>query len=497
MPYGRSHYRRRTGRTRSLGRYRRRRYGRKKMSYRKKRRTRSAPVRRRRYKTTYRRKSGKKRRRSSKRTKRGHFKTIPKAVKRAGTLACPVVYECMKKLGDTNIIWSLKNCAGSVSTTKDKFVSSTAFVKVQGPYNGVSETVAESCGLMGMPIYGDVSAGQTGCQDVGQNPASVFWSEMPFADQVFPMLARTNPGAASAFNDETCRTGDKCNIIYFDNRHSLRIQWAAADTADQVGIETIWNSTLMLHEVVWWIPDISTVEDKGLVSIGADCDTVAEAQVQLRKKRSWLKRMYNAYFVPHPVLDDGSDTTPTAMLDVVDIVTGALATAFDCWNEPLHTSAANRALQITDDNMMPKFRDTKEYIANGVLARRKQAKPVWNKKRTYRRPRETFRRSGMGVHETAAKGVVLNTRQTYVRCGRRFNINKSMQWEKIAADSAPSATVRQICPRGVYMYAQYWYYRTGAPSATGAALALVGLPTITLDHTGHVDKTMMLKFQNL
>ncbi len=492
MPYGRRHYRRRTGRARSVGRNRRRSYGRQTM-YRKKRRARSAPMRRRR--RTYKKRSfSKKRRRSA---KRGHFKTIPKSIKRAGTLACLVVYECLKKLGDTNTCWNIKDCNGNVRSTVDKFASESPFLKFQGPYRGTSESGAMPCGQLGFPIFSDVSNAPTdlsGAQSTNQNPGDILYKNTPFSDHVFPLLARTNPTVTSALmNAQNCRLGDKCNIIFFDNKHSLRIDWGAIDTTAAIVQNIAWDQRLMLHEVVYWIPDIKTVIDNGLVNDQGSVDTVAEAQVQLRLARSWSRRMYNAYFVAHPVLDDGT----TSLLDVVDITTGGLTEAFDCWNEPLHVTQANRDLQITDDNMLPRFRDTKEYLAAGVLDRRKDARPVWNKKRKFRRPRYGAGRYGVAVHEAGAGSCVLPQQHTYVTAGRRFNINKNMQWEKTEADSNPDSTVREVCPRGCYYYRQYWYFSTNSTVASTSVASTSGLPIISISHTRRVDKTMIVKFQNL
>lgn len=496
MPRGIGYGKSRRRRTRSVGgrrKYRRKSYRRKAMSAPRRR------TRKRSYKRRYKKKRfSRKRRKSS--SKRGHFKTIPKAVRRAGTLACPVVYECIKKIADTNTTYALKDCDGVVTTTVDKFVTTYSFDKVQGPYDGVSETTIPPCGQMGMPIFSNVATGNSGAQTCTNHPADILYRETPFWYHAFPLLAMSNPAAGAKFNGDNCRDSNTCNIISFDNRHSMRITWPAVTTTASDIVEGLWGGTLMLHEVVWWVPDLSTIIDQAIVNTSAQVATVALAQVRLRICRSWLKRMYNAYFCPHPVLDDGPPIpvggSTTAMLDVVDIVTGAVADAFDCWNEPLHTTSANQALQITDDNMMPRFRDTKEYMATGVLDRRKDARPVWNKKRTFRRPRSIgWQRQGQAVDENAGAGATLNARTQYIKAGRRFPINKKMQWEKLDADSAPGDEVREVVPRGCYVYAKYFYYRTNIPNAAFQIKAIA--PTIAMSFTMHVDKTLMLKWQNV
>lgn len=399
----------------------------------------------------------------------------------------------MRKIGNQNTTYNIKDCLGTVTTTVDKFVSETDFDKSQGPYLATSEVTVPPCGMMGMHIYTDVANDATGCQDVLHHPASVFWRDLPFGHHVFPLLARGNPASAAAFNADNTRLTDSAYIISFDNRHSLRISWPAVDTTDAHLLDAVWASRYTMHEVVYWIPDIKTVELNGLVSITADCDTVAEAQVQLRKMRTWSRRMYNAYFVNHPVLDDGTADVPTSLLDVIDIVTGPPTTAFDCYNEPLHVTAANRALQITDDNLLPGWRDTKEYMAAGVYERRKDAKPVWNRKKVFRRPRTPQYYQGAAVHEDAAGGASMNQMFQRVRAGRRFMINKKMVWEKQTADSAPDSAIREVCPRGCYFYQCYWYFQSNA--AEGAFQARANLiPNVSLDFTKHVDKTMVLRW---
>ncbi len=461
MPYGRRSYRRHRRNYRRRGKYRRSRFRRPKVSRKRSRKT---------------------------------FAKTPRSVKRAGRLACPVVYECIKKIADSNVTWNLKSCEGVVTTTVDDFASTGAdFSKAQGPYSATSETTMPPCGQMGMPIFSDVAVAQV--QACVQHPADIRYRFTPFNYHVFPMLAMTNPSAGAAFNADNCRTTNQCTIASFDNSHSLRITWPADQGTSTLELEGIWGNTLTLHEVVWWIPNLTTVIDQGLVATTAETDTVAEAQAVLRTSRSWLKRMYNAYFCTHPVLDDGEAASPTAMLDVVDITTGAPTIGFDCWNEPLYVTAANRALQISDENVRPRHRDTKEYMAPGVLNRRKDARPKWQRKRTFRRPRNTWRRNGIAVDESGPGGWGLSARTQYIRAGKRFPINKKMEWEKLIADGSPGDEVREVVPRGCFCYVQYWYYRTGVPDATFITTAIA--PSIDLDFTDHVDKTMVLKWQNL
>ncbi len=402
----------------------------------------------------------------------------------------------MKKLGDKNNVWSIKSCDGVVTSTVDKFTSGTSMKKVQGPYAGTSETDIPSCGQMGMPIFTSVDGtGISGCQDVTMNPGRTAYTRTPFPAHIFPLLQRVNPTAVLAtVNASTSRLGDKCNIVSFDNRHSIRITWAQADATTGENVHVINNQRLWLHEVVWWIPDITTVINHGLLSTVAQSDTVAEAQVQLRLQRTWSKRMYNAYFCNHPVVDDGAAASPTSLLDVVDITTGPLTTAFDSWNEPQYVAGA--ALQITDDNLLPRSRDTKEFMAAGVVERRKDAKPVWSKKRKFRRPRARIQ--GIAVHDGLSATAMVDTeRFQTVSAGRFFEINKNMQWEKTVEDDDPSSTVREVCPRGCYYYCQYWYYQLNSPTATDSTASQIGKPTLELSHTQRVDKTMKLVFQNL
>ncbi len=479
MAYGRRTYRRKRRVTRKRRKYSRSRPRRKAMS---KKRSYSR-------KRSFRSKSGRKRRTTRKRrksTKRGHFKAIPKAVRRAGTLACPVVYECLKKLADSNDCYAIKRCAGIVESTVDSFgATTTTFDADQGPASLGTAEVMPACGLFGINIYANpVEVPSAGLSTTLHTPGTTAYREIPWDFHVFPLLAMTNPTAtAPLMNENNCRTNQQCTIISWDNRHRFRIQWAAIDTTSAEEYQSTYKSYFMMHEVVWWVPDLSTVEDNGLVATDAGSDTVAETQVLLRLQRQWLKQMYNAYFVNHPI-DDAS------IIDEVDIVTGPPVNAFDTFNEP--DTAANPENNISMDNLGPSFRDSKEYMANGVLDRRKDAKPVWNRKKFLRRPRA---RGSFHVHENGGTGGVVNEVTSVHRAGKLFQINKKMQWEKTAVDATPDTNVRDVCPRGCYVYIKYFYYNTGMLS--GTTQAITRAPTIRIDLTNKVDRTHRLKWVNI
>ena len=483
MPYGR--YRRR--RTRSVGRYRsagRRRYRRKAMSYRKKRRTRSAPLRRRKSRGKY----GKKRRRSSKRSNSKKTfgsksrKTLAKQrrVTKQANLACPVVAECIRKISGNNFVYNILNLTGDVQTTVDKFASTAAqFRETSGPFNG-AQTIDER-GYMGIPIYWDPAAHTAGMvQTFQMNPGNINYRFMPFGTNLFPIIAKTNPAASVLFTNDSCRTKDRAFIKSYDNRHSVRICWPAIDSSAARLNTYIQRQSLMFHEVVWRIPDLATVENNSLLVTATAQDTAAEAQVLLRVSRKWQRQMYNAYFPPHPLAD-------ADVVDNLDITTGATTFPIDTFNEDEATNA-----RLTDQNMRLRPKDTKMYLAKGVLDRRKDAKVVWQRKKLRRRPRTV-----LGVNrnvDTAVANVSLQQECRIIKLGHKFNINATMTWEKITETSVPDDALRKVCPRGVYLYVCYIYFTTQGLGGVTQATTLA--PDLLLSETGTPSKTHRLVWQN-
>lgn len=415
------------------------------------------------------------------------FAPTSKRIKRAGAIACPVVYECLKKIADSNVIWSLKSCAGSVATTVDKFSSSTAFNALQGPFTTGTGEAIDNCGYLGINVYQDPNAvPSAGAISTEMHPASTEYRHMPFDVNVFPMIAMTNPVvSAGIFNESNCRASNQCNVKFFDNKHSLRIIWPQFESVVTGTLWAVKKMTLSMHEVVYWVKDLSTIEDNALVNTAAQTATHELTQARLRISRSWLKQMYNAYFVNHP-LDDSDIGVGGAGADEIDLTT---TVAFDTFDE--QQPAASR---INDDNTLPRWRDASEFIANGVTDRRKDAKPIWNRRRTFRRPYP--RLTGSVVHED---GTVNTGSQpevhTHIRAGKRFHINEKMEWERIAADAVPDTTVREVVPRGCYVYCKYWYLKPNSPAVTALVKELA--PSVSLAFTGAVDKTHVLAWQNM
>lgn len=366
-----------------------------------------------------------------------------------------------------------------------------------GPFSGDTGETMLSCGYLGFNLYEDPTARDgIGLSRTTQHPASILYAGTPVDFHVFPLLAQTNPLAATAiFNENNCRTSSTANILSYDNRHRQVIRWPAIDTASASGSfwDVAYKMRLIMHEVVYWVPDLTTVEDKFLVVTEAASNTCAETQVALRARNTWLRQMYNAYFVKRPVLDDGEDAVPTTMLDIVEICSGGPAIAGDTYMEP--TVTATPLLAIGNDNVWPIQKTSLEYMLGGIQDRKKEARPYWSRKRTFRRPRRPVGTLGMGVHEATATGVVVPGVFQKIRAGRMFNINKKMQWERVAADAAPDSTVREVCPRGCYVYVKYWYFMSGEQQAAAVVNTLA--PDVFNVCPENPVKTNILKWQNI
>lgn len=479
MAYGRRYRRRVTRRSRSYSRPRRRSYGRKKVSYRKKRRPRSAPARRT-------RKPGRRVMRKRRRTKK-KFAAPSKGLKRRARLIVPVLKEALKSIADTNEAYNIKDCLGSKGTSvideadPIPFVSKAhAVTNLGGPFTLTTDTV-EPCGYLGIPLFG-VNIGP--CRNLMLttcHPANTLYICMPLTACAFPLIARTNPACALQFNPGNCRESDSCNVISFDNRMSLRITWnAITSTGSGVTLADYLRLQRMhIHEVVYWIPDLQTVEDNNLVELPAAAATDALAEASLRISRTWLRRMYNAYFVNHPLAD-------ASVSDVVDVTTGA--TNIDTFNESLAVG-----LRISTLNTNIRGRDTKEYLAEGVVDRRKDAKVVWQKRRTFKRP---IRKTGFQVHEVASSSdVIMAQETTHLQAGHLFHINRKMVWDKIVPVAVPDTTVREVCPRGVFFYCQYWRFLPNTPSTE--THAGTEAPNLAASHTGRADRFQRLRFQTM
>lgn len=427
------------------------------------------------------------RKKMSRKRKRTSFRNAPRHIQRKATLACPIVRECLKKIADSNIVWALQSCDGTVRTTVNQFsdTGSLLHAAIQGPYANATAENMEPCGALGLMIYSNpVTNPAAGLVVTTHHPASITYAEMPFDVNVFPMLAMVNPVVTDAiFREDNCRVSTHCNVRYFDNKHSMNITWPAVDQTAVEVPDFIFRMSLMLHEVVYFVPDLSTIEDNSLVVGNTASDTVAESQVLLRVRNTWLRRMYNSHFVNHPMAD-------ADISDVTDIVTGAPTAAFDCFNEP--TGAADPDTVINDDNILPRPRDRKQHLANGVTDRRTEASVKWQRKRWFRRPRDV---RGSNVHEHGGAGIVLQLRHSYIRCGRRFHMNKKFEWERTTADATPDTVVRDVVPRGCFVYVKYWYFRTGQGLTTLQNRAMA--PTLTLAFTQSVDKTHILSWQNM
>lgn len=433
----------------------------------------------------------------SRKRSRSRFRKVPKSIKRAGRLACPVVYECLKKIAASNTTYNLMSCLGSKSCTVDKFATAVPMAITSGPFSGATGEAIEPCGYLGFNLYEDPTARDgIGLSRVTQHPASILYTGTPVDFHVFPLLAQTNPQVATAiFNENNCRTSSTANIISYDNRHKQVIIWPPIDSTSATGStwDVVFKQKLIMHEIVWWVPDLTTIEDKFLVVTEGASNTCAETQTALRARNTWLRQMYNAYFVKRPVLDDGESAAPTTMLDIVDICTAGPAIGGDTYMEP--TVDATPLLAIANDNMWPLQRTTIEYQLGGIQDRRKEAKPYWNRKRTFTRPMRDYFRAGTGVHEATATGVLSPGQHILISAGRKFNINKKMQWERVAADAVPDSSVREVCPRGCYVYVKYWYFMSGMQ--IGITLANTIRPGVSNVCPERPMKTNILKWQNV
>lgn len=436
------------------------------------------------------------RRRKYRRLSRGRkkvsskFKGIPRRIKRQAKLACPVVYECLKKIAIRNKTYCLKTCAGLKTTSIVKFALAGAanMTVSQGPFSAGTGEDAETCGYFSAGNVYNVPtafAEGNGLSLVDHHPASVEYRNTPFDFQVFPLLAMANPTVADArFNENNCRVAHSCNIISWDNRHHIRIEWPTIDQAGAGLADAARDQYLMMHEVVWWVPDLTTVTGNALVAVVPA--SAAAAQVSSRLQRTWTRQMYNAYFVKHPIAD-------ASITDVIDYTAGSTANASNTFNEPLVDSAP--ATEIGDDNMLPQFRDELQYLAAGIEDRKKDGKPFWNRKRYYRRPRGNLTGNNVNT-STSAQTVSLPQVSKIISAGRKFNINKSMEWDRTTPDATPDSAVREVCPRGCYVYVKYWYYANNFRSSTAIPTATPIHPNLSMAFVGKVDKTHILIWNN-
>ncbi len=388
----------------------------------------------------------------------------------------------MKKLDPINEVYTIRSCLGFQEGSTDKFVTSVEFTTLQGPFAGATGELMSPCGLLGFNYYQDPdSISSAGAFVTDHNPANVLYARMGIEFNVFPIIAMTNPTVVDAvFNEQYCRTKNSANVISFDNRHSYRVLWpgVAAD-ADLSVLQMMYDMTLTSYEIVWWVPDLSTVEDNKLVMTASETVTHELTQTNLRIRNIWLRRMFNAYICKHPVPD-------STITDVTDL---SGTTAFDTYNEP-----SSRAIVVDDDSMLPRTRDPKALLANGVFDRRKDARKLWMRKKVHRRPRRQL--PNYSVVEVAGFSGETNIpqRTTFHTAGNKFNINKRMEWDQQTPDTDTDTTVREVCPRGVYVYVKYWYFQTHNTAATFESNALA--PIVAVDLIGRVDKSHHLKWQN-
>ncbi len=418
----------------------------------------------------------------SKKRRRSAFRKPSKAVLRAGRLACPVVAQCLRKIADSNTVWCTKNCNGVKESTVDNFTLGFAFDEAGGPSNN-GETL-DTCNFLGIPIFQDPVAAVAATQGgglvlVGHNPANVLYGGMPLAVNTFPLIAKTNPSCAAAFNGGTCRESEQSTVTYFDNRHKLRIEWPQVGTTGVGAANALKRTHLAMHEVVYWVPDLSTIETNKLVATAAEAASTALIETNLRLQRKWLRRMYNAHFVPHPIAD-------STVQDLVDVTTGATTTPLVTFNETL-----GETVRISNNNLDSYPRDSSEFIAAGVMDARKEARPVWSRKKKFYRPK-----SNLGaMTENTSDFMCLSQLQTSrVTAGKKFHINKKMHWESTTDDATPDAAVRDVCSRGCYVYCQYWIIVTDV--LHGTALAASILPFIAAAET-KPGRCQQIRWQNV
>lgn len=407
----------------------------------------------------------------------------------AGKIACPVVYECLKKIADSNVAYNIKDCDGVVRTSvidPDLPFAGTGFqfFVSGGPFTDTTDEI-ESCGYLGIPYYRTPDGANKGLHVTACNTAREEYAETPLQTHIFPMIPRTNPTAGANYNPLSCRESDHTSVTLFDNRHTLRIQWPPYGLAEvEISLQQFTRQQkLIMHEVCWWISDLSTVEDNALVSLPAAIATDALAQVDARKKRRWLRQMYNAYFCNHPLPD-------TTVVDVIDLTTGS--DPLDTFNESL---AANARLSIVNTNI--RGRDTLAFLAAGVQDRRKDAHPIWHRKKTFRRPHVmASQQVGITVHETGnANDCVVPDASSYVKAGKKFKIGKKMVWDKLVPVAVPDLLVREVVPRGCYMYCQYWWYLPNTSELGDIPGDLA--PHIFASRTKWADRMLITKWQNM
>ncbi len=381
-------------------------------------------------------------------------------------------------------IYTIMSCLGLKSASGDKFATTTTFASVQGPFSAGTGESMSPCGLLGFNYYTDPNSFPAcGAVVVDMNPSSATVRSMPVEINVFPLIARTNPTVTSAKENATyCRTKNSANIISFDNRHSYRILWAGAQAVTTGGVtEMQYNMRLTSYEIVWWVPDLSTIEENKLVMTVAETATHELTQANIRIRNTWLRQMFNAYMCKHPVAD-------ASITDVTDL-SGVAGNAFDTYNEP-----TTRTLVVQDDNMLPSRRDPKAIMAEGILERRKEARLLWKRVKVHRRPRQ--KNPTLSVVEVGATTNECNMSQiqSYHTAGRRFPINKRMEWDQETPDTDVDSTVREVCPRGVYVYAKYWYFQT--KNNLPAFASSIQAPSVFLTLTGKVDRSQELRWQN-
>lgn len=419
----------------------------------------------------------------SRRTKAGR-KRIRRVLKRkrvakAAKKSCAVVWKCMQHLADTNRVYCLLNNAGVQYSSVDLFTGTRTYGR-NGGFGGSGTQLAAPTtpidlgpGIIGIPVYQTNSgtASTTSAYDIPTsdcNPASNNYPNMSPTNAVFPLLAQANPTAPANFTPDATRLGEQAILTRWANKHRFAVEWPPMNTST-VGTaqEFAKYARLHLYEVLLWVPDIKVVTDNYLV-VDSQNAALATWNSMLQQRTNWLMKMFNAKLVRRPAADASVSYTINAA--DYSTMTGTIA---------------NAALP-TDINIDCPGRELKEFQATGVFDRRKDAKLVWHRHRSWRRPQKTA--------PNTAGHLFWHNQKHLVSAGINLKTSRRFTWAKQANSATPDATVRQVCPRGVYVYYQVWRFQCAQDDTTYAPQTY--LPSIRLQQAGTMRSNVM-EWQNV
>lgn len=428
----------------------------------------------------------------SRRTKRGRrrIRTYRKKqrVKRRAKNLCPAVYQCLRHLGDTQHAYIKALSYNALQrSSADSFASDGgANNRATGPGSadckeqGTATTDIGQGHIIGCPVYNWVPAATqnyTGFDHPSsiENPANLYWRDSAPSFQVFPMLAKTDPSLGATYNSSTCRTGEEAVLKTWSNVHTLKITFpnalpASGNIDSKYAFQALSGEYLEFIEMLFWVNDLSTIEDNQLC-LDEDLTRSKDDWVTaFNTSRTWLLRQYNAYCTKRPNADADVSMAASAATNMTDFTD----------NFSITYKPDQEAVEIPG-------RELKEFVASGVYDRKKDARLIYCRKRRYRRNLRQL----ANWFDPTEDVYKLPLCYRNIKAGLSMRLNKKFTWQRGAGGDS---TMRQVVPRGCYVYGQIFRYRN--PHMTAQADPQFVAPTITRAFTAY-QRPIKMSWQNI